>query len=47
MLYVMVNAIAAIAGKALILAKVALTIATAIALKKAFGEGASSIYLHI
>ncbi|XP_076677615.1 uncharacterized protein LOC143373880 [Andrena cerasifolii] len=36
MLYVMMNAVAAIAGKALIVAKVALTIATAIALKKAF-----------
>ncbi|XP_043517603.1 uncharacterized protein LOC122532679 isoform X1 [Frieseomelitta varia] len=36
MLYVLVNAVAAIAGKALIVGKVALAIATAIALKKAF-----------
>ncbi|XP_017891460.2 uncharacterized protein LOC108631806, partial [Ceratina calcarata] len=35
MLYVIINAVAAIAGKALIVAKVALAIATAIALKKA------------
>lgn len=38
MLYVIVNAVAAIAGKALIVGKVALAIATAIALKKAFGK---------
>lgn len=38
MLYVLVNAIAAIAGKALIVGKVALVIAAAVALKKAFGE---------
>ncbi|XP_071866149.1 uncharacterized protein [Bombus fervidus] len=36
MLYVLVNAVAAIAGKALIVGKVALVIAAAIALKKAF-----------
>lgn len=38
MLYVMLNAVAAIAAKALIVAKMALAIATAIALKKASGE---------
>lgn len=38
MLYVIVNAVAAIAGKALIVGKVALAIATAIALKKVFGK---------
>lgn len=38
MLYVIVNAVAAIAGKALVVGKVALAIATAIALKKIFGK---------
>lgn len=38
MLYVLINAVAAIAGKALIVGKVALVIAAAVALKKAFGE---------
>lgn len=38
MLYAVLNAVAAIAGKALIVAKVALAIATAIGLKKAFGK---------
>lgn len=37
-LYVILNAIAAIAAKALIVGKVALAIATAIALKKSSGE---------
>lgn len=37
MLYVIMNAVAAIAGKALIVAKVALAIATAIALRKILG----------
>ncbi|XP_033350575.1 uncharacterized protein LOC117233944 [Bombus vosnesenskii] len=36
MLYVLINAVAAIAGKALIVGKVALVIAAAVALKKAF-----------
>lgn len=38
MLYAMIHAVAALAGKALIVAKVALTIATAVALKKALGK---------
>lgn len=37
MLYIMINAVAALAGKALIVAKVALAIATALALKKSLG----------
>ena len=38
MLYAMIHAVAALAGKALIVAKVALAIATAVALKKALGK---------
>lgn len=37
MLYVIMNVVAAIAGKALVVAKVALAIATAIALKRILG----------
>lgn len=36
-LYLMIHAVAALAGKALIVAKVALAIATAVALKKSLG----------
>lgn len=38
MLYVIINTVTAIAGKALVVAKVALAIATALLLKKASGE---------
>ncbi|KAJ8684353.1 hypothetical protein QAD02_020145 [Eretmocerus hayati] len=41
MLYFMIHAVAAIAGKALIVAKVALAIATALALKKSSGHKTS------
>lgn len=41
MLYVMIHAVAALAGKALIVAKVALAIAIAVALKKALGNHSS------
>lgn len=37
MLYLMIHAVAALAGKALIVAKVALAIATAVGLKKSLG----------
>lgn len=38
MLYIITNVVAAIAGKALIVAKIALAIAIAIALKKSSGK---------
>lgn len=37
MLYLMIHAVAALAGKALIVAKIALAIAVAVALKKSSG----------
>lgn len=37
-LYFMIHAVAALAGKALVIAKVALAIATALALKKSSGK---------
>ncbi|XP_043265606.1 uncharacterized protein LOC122405139 [Colletes gigas] len=44
MLYLLVNAVAAIAGKALIVGKVALAIATAVALKKSFEHKENNLY---
>lgn len=50
MLYVLINVVTAIAAKALVVGKAALAIATAIALKKAFGKGIilkdSSVHLR-